>query len=216
MANKRMFSVDVVETDAFLDLPSKVQVLYFHLGMRADDDGFVSSPRTIMRTIGCNSHDLKQLENAGYVISFDSGVVVVTDWKVNNTLKSDRYRKTMFQDELSQLKESTSKRYILSTSGTITETIRNQNGNQLEPQYSIEKNRVVESSKAEQQRPTAPPAAYAPLKGAGGGMATLGSSLDNGDRDAATDEARRKFFENLNRPAWAAADAAPPDVEKEE
>lgn len=97
MANKRMFSVDVVETDAFLDLPPKTQALYFHLGMRADDDGFVSSPRTIVRTIGCTTGDLKQLEAAGYVISFSSGVLVVTDWKVNNTLKSDRYRKTMFQ-----------------------------------------------------------------------------------------------------------------------
>lgn len=143
MANKRMFSVDVVETDTFLDLPPKVQALYFHLGMHADDDGFVSSPRSIMRTIGCASRDLKQLEAAGYVISFDSGVVVVTDWKVNNTLKSDRYRKTMFQNELSQLKESASKRYILFNAGTILEPSRNQNGNRQEPQYSEEKNSVV-------------------------------------------------------------------------
>lgn len=69
---------------------------------------------------------------------------------------------------------------------------------------------------ARQQRPTAPPAAYAPMQGARGGMASLGSALDNGDRDAATDEARRKFFENIKRPAWAAADAAPPDAEKKE
>ncbi len=124
MANKRMFSVDFVETDAFLDLPPKTQALYFHLGMRADDDGFVSSPRTIVRTIGCTTGDLKQLEAAGYVISFSSGVLVVTDWKVNNTLKSDRYRKTMFQNELALLKESASKRYILSDNGTISEPIR--------------------------------------------------------------------------------------------
>ena len=195
MANKRMFSVDVVETDAFLDLPPKMQALYFHLGMRADDDGFVSSPRTIVRTIGCNTGDLKQLEAAGYVISFDSGVVVVTDWKVNNTLKNDRYHKTMFQSELAQLKESSSKRYILPNSGTTVEPDRNQNGNQMEPQYSIEENRVVESRREEdskekdKQRPTAPHAACAPPKGARGGMTALGSSLDNGDRDAATDEA---------------------------
>lgn len=143
MANKRMFSVDVVETDAFLDLPPKVQALYFHLGMRADDDGFVSGPRTIVRTIGCNAGDLKQLEAAGYVISFNSGVLVVTDWKVNNTLKSDRHTKTVYQRELSLLEESTSKRYILSNHGTIAEPDWNHNGTQLEPQYSIEKNRVV-------------------------------------------------------------------------
>ena len=143
MANKRMFSGDVVETDAFLDLPPKVQALYFHLGMRADDDGFVSGPRTIVRTIGCNAGDLKQLEAAGYVISFNSGVLVVTDWKVNNTLKSDRHTKTVYQRELSLLEESTSKRYILSNHGTIAEPDWNHNGTQLEPQYSIEKNRVV-------------------------------------------------------------------------
>ena len=153
MANKRMFSVDVVETDAFLDLPPKTQALYFHLGMRADDDGFVSSPRTIVRTIGCTTSDLKQLEVAGYVISFSSGVLVVTDWKVNNTLKSDRYRKTMFQNELALLKESTSKRYILSDNGIISEPIRNQNGTQQEPQYSIvkdsvDKGRLEQESKA--------------------------------------------------------------------
>lgn len=150
MANKRMFSVDVVETDAFLDLPPKTQALYFHLGMRADDDGFVSSPRTIVRTIGCTTGDLKQLEAAGYVISFSSGVLVVTDWKVNNTLKSDRYRKTMFQNELALLKESASKRYILSDNGTISEPIRNQNGNQQEPQYSIVKD-SVEKCRLEQE-----------------------------------------------------------------
>lgn len=216
MANKRMFSVDVVETDAFLDLPPKAQALYFHLGMRADDDGFVASPRSIMRVIGCNAGDLKRLEAAGYVISFDSGVLVVTDWKINNTLKNDRHRKTVFQNEFALLEESTSKRYILSNSGTISEPCWNQNGNQLEPQYSIEKDRVVESSLAEQQQPTAPPAACAPLKGARGGSTVLGSSLDNGDRDAATDEARRKFFDSIKRPAWPAAKAAPPDVEKEE
>lgn len=74
----------------------------------------------------------------------------------------------------------------------------------------------VDENENVQQRPTAPPAAYAPMQGARGGMASLGSALDNGDRDAATDEARRKFFENIKRPAWAAADAAPPDAEKKE
>ena len=74
-----------------------------------------------------------------------------------------------------------------------------------------------DTGKENQQRPTAPPAACAPQKGAGGGMAALNSSLDNGDRDAATDEARRIFFEKMQqRTAWPAAEAAPPDAEKEE
>lgn len=162
MANKRMFSVDVVETDAFLGLPPKTQALYFHLGMRADDDGFVSSPRTIVRTIGCNAGDLKQLETAGYVISFSSGVLVVTDWKVNNTLKSDRYHKTMFQNELAHLKESTSKRYIFSDAGTISEPRRKQNGKQQEPQYSKVENSVVEDRLEKEKESKAAAAAGAP------------------------------------------------------
>lgn len=80
-----------------------------------------------------------------------------------------------------------------------------------------EKENEKDNREGNQQRPTAPPAACAPMKGAGGGMATLGSNLDNGDRDAATDEARRIFFEKMQqRTAWPAAEAAPPDAEKEE
>lgn len=149
MANKRMFSVDVVETDAFLDLPPKVQALYFHLGMRADDDGFVSSPRTIVRTIGCNAGDLKQLEAAGYVISFHSGVLVLTDWKVNNFLRKDRHAKTVHQNEFVQLTELSTGRYILCGSGqpcvNQPSTNGQPDGNQPSTQYSIEENRVVES-----------------------------------------------------------------------
>ena len=147
MANKRMFSVDVVETDAFLDLPPKVQALYFHLGMRADDDGFVSSPRTIVRTIGCNAGDLKQLEAAGYVTSFNSGVLVVTDWKVNNFLRKDRHANTVHQSELAQLTELSTGRYILGGSGQPNNNQRSTggqpHGNQSSTQYSIEKDSVV-------------------------------------------------------------------------
>lgn len=117
MANKRMFSVDVVETDAFLDLPPKVQALYLHLGMRADDDGFVASPMRIARSINCTRNDLKRLESSGFVILFESGVVVITDWKVNNFLRKDRRTKTVHQSELSQLAELSTGRYILRCSG---------------------------------------------------------------------------------------------------
>ena len=85
----------------------------------------------------------------------------------------------------------------------------------MEPQYSIEENRVVEISIAEQQRPTAPPAAVAPHKGALGGMTALGSSLEE-DRDVETEAARQRFLDSIKRPAWATAEAAPPDAEKKE
>ena len=85
MATKRMFSIDVVDTDKFLDMPiSAAQCLYFHLGMHADDDGFVSSPKKIAKAANCGNDDLRILVSKNYLIPFDDGVVVITDWRVNN------------------------------------------------------------------------------------------------------------------------------------
>ena len=106
MANRRMFSLDVVSTDAFLDLPISSQALYFHLGLRADDDGFISSPKRIANMVGCNMDDLKLLAAKGFVIQFDSGIIVITHWKVNNYLRADRYRPTLYQTEKGLLKDS--------------------------------------------------------------------------------------------------------------
>ena len=83
MANKRMFSVDVTETDAFLEMPLTAQALYFHLGMRGDDDGFVSNPRSIVRVSGCSESDLATLAQSGYIFSCGAGVVVISDGKVS-------------------------------------------------------------------------------------------------------------------------------------
>ena len=103
MAQKRMFSLQVTDTDKFLDMSASAQALYFHLGMHGDDDGFVSSPRKIARAAGCNDDDLRLLAAKGYIIPFESGVVVVTDWFVNNTLKNDRYHPTIYTAEKSML-----------------------------------------------------------------------------------------------------------------
>jgi len=99
MANRRMFSLDVVDTDIFLDMPTSTQCLYFQLGMRADDDGFVSSPKRITNMVGYNTDDLKLLIAKGFIIQFDSGIIVITHWKVNNYLRADRYRPTLHQTE---------------------------------------------------------------------------------------------------------------------
>jgi len=99
-----MFSLDVVDTDKFLDMPVSAQALYFHLGMRADDDGFVSSPRKITSLIGSNADDLKILVSKQFIIPFDSGVIVIADWKVNNYLRSDRYKGTRYIGEMEQLR----------------------------------------------------------------------------------------------------------------
>ena len=76
------------------------RLLYYELGMRADDDGFISSPLKIIRSVGCSTDDLKLLIAKGYVISFDSGIVVIRHWKMNNYIQKDRYNKTIYQDEV--------------------------------------------------------------------------------------------------------------------
>ena len=152
MAVKRMFSSSVTETDSFLELPLKSQALYFHLGMQGDDDGFVANPRAIIRSIGCTARDLKPLETAGYVISFPSKVLVITDWKANNNLRNDRYKPTAFQNELAQLTESTNRRYILTSLGIPTgnqmDTIGIPSDNQVTTQHSIAEHSLESSKKA--------------------------------------------------------------------
>lgn len=136
VANKRMFSVDVTESDAFLEMPLTAQALYFHLGMRGDDDGFVSNPRSIVRVSGCSESDLTILEQSGYIITFRSGVIVISDWKVNNNLRNDRYKPTTFQDERSMLSETANKRYILSN-GNQVDTNGIPSGNQMTSQPNV-------------------------------------------------------------------------------
>ncbi len=111
MAQKRMFSLSVTDTDSFLDMPTSAQALYFHLGMHGDDDGFVSSPRKIMRDAGCNADDLKVLISKSFIIPFDSGIVVIRDWRLNNDLKNDRYHETIYTVEKASLVLDPSKRY---------------------------------------------------------------------------------------------------------
>jgi len=97
-----MFSPDIVESDAFLDMPISSQALYFHLGMFADDDGFVS-PRKIMRMLGVSEDDMKILVTKRFVMPFQSGVVVIKHWRVNNLVRKDWYRETTYLDEKAQL-----------------------------------------------------------------------------------------------------------------
>lgn len=116
MANRRMFSLAVVDTDNFLDMPISAQCLYFHLGMHADDDGFVSSPKKIIKTMGCNNDDLRILISKGYIIPFETGVIVITDWKTNNYLRNDRYIETRYREYKQSLTERNG-RYFLDTVG---------------------------------------------------------------------------------------------------
>lgn len=103
MGQRRMFSQLVVDTDNFIDLPSTAKVLYFYLNMHADDDGFLSNPKTIKRMIGATDDDLKILIAKQYVLAFDDGVVVIKDWHVHNYIRKDRYKETVFQKDKAQL-----------------------------------------------------------------------------------------------------------------
>src|SRR5882762_7814600 len=102
MAQRRMFSAQIVNADAFLDMPISSQALYFHLGMSADDDGFVS-PRKVLRMSGAGEDDLKILLAKGFVIPFESGIIVITHWKQNNYLRNDRYTPTIYSAERDRL-----------------------------------------------------------------------------------------------------------------
>lgn len=112
MARRRMFSLDVVDTDRFLDMSPTTQNLYFHLGMRADDDGFVSSPKKIAAMCSSTIDDLKLLIAKGFVIPFENGVILITDWKVNNYIRKDRYTETRFKEYFDTVEVENDK-YIL-------------------------------------------------------------------------------------------------------
>ena len=92
MAERRMMAKSIIETDMFLDMPTSCQCLYFHLLLRADDDGFISNPKSIVRTLSASADDLKLLIAKQYLISFESGVVVIKDWKIHNYIRNDRYK----------------------------------------------------------------------------------------------------------------------------
>ena len=111
MADKRMFSLSVVDTDWFLDLPLSTQALYFHLNMRADDDGFVDAPNSIVRKIGASKNDFDLLVAKRYVLRFESGIIVIKHWRMHNTIQKDRYHPTQFQDEMKKLAVKDNKSY---------------------------------------------------------------------------------------------------------
>src|SRR5699024_4414122 len=111
MAQRRMFSKKITETDLFLDMPMSAQCLYFHLNMSADDDGFIGNAKTIRRMIDASEDDLKLLLAKEFLIPFDNGVVVIKDWKIHNYIQKDRYNETIYKDEKSTLIENENKQY---------------------------------------------------------------------------------------------------------
>ena len=130
MAQKRMFDKTITNSDDFLDLPDSTQVLYFHLSMNADDDGFVNNWKSILRMTGTKEDDLKLLIQKSFIIPFESGVIVIKHWRINNFLRKDRHVDTKFQKELSMLEVNDNQEYTWLTGG----------------QPSIDKNRIEKNS----------------------------------------------------------------------
>ena len=98
-----MFAKTIIDSDAFLDMPHTTQLLYFHLAMRADDDGFINNPRAIMRNSKCSETDLQMLAHKKFIIPFESGIVVIKHWKIHNYIAKDRYKETKYKEEKATL-----------------------------------------------------------------------------------------------------------------
>lgn len=103
MASKRMFAKTIIDSDAFLDMPVTSQLLYFHLAMRADDDGFINKPKSIMRMVGASQGDIEMLITKKFIIPFESGIVVIKHWKIHNYIAKDRYTETNYKEEKEML-----------------------------------------------------------------------------------------------------------------
>ena len=139
MAEKRMFSSNVIDSDAFLDMSPTARLLYYDMGMRADDDGFIDSPKKIMRIIGASDSDLKELIDNGFVLRFESGVIVIRHWYVNNRVRRDTYHETIYTEEKSMLLLEKNNVYQL-RNDSVTDTL--QTRDEIGSQNRVDKSRL--------------------------------------------------------------------------
>lgn len=143
MAQRRMFSRDITSSDLFVDMPASSQLLYFQLGMEADDEGFVGNAKMLSRAYGASSDDLKLLRAKGFIIVFESGVTVIKDWRINNQIRKDRFKPTIYQDEKSRLELTQTGAYAL---GNQLATNWQPDGNQLATQVRLGKDSIDKDS----------------------------------------------------------------------
>lgn len=148
-----MFAKTIIDSDAFLDMPSSTQCLYFHLSMRADDDGFINNPKKIQRVVGCSDDDLKLLIMKRFIIPFESGIVVIKHWKLHNYIQNDRYKPTVYQEEKDMLVLKGNKTYTLKSELPMLNACNQeekeeciQNVYNLETQIRLDKISIEDSS----------------------------------------------------------------------
>lgn len=142
MAERRMFAKTIIDSDAFLDMPLSTQCLYFHLSMRADDEGFVNNPKKIQRVIGASEDDLKLLIAKSFLIQFETGVVVIKHWKIHNYIRGDRLVPTNYSDERALLYVKDNGAYTIDDIDVLTDICQTLDG-ETAAQVRLGKDRLV-------------------------------------------------------------------------
>ena len=152
MAERRMFAKSIVDSDAFLEMPMSARLLYYDLSMRADDDGFVNSPRKIMKFVGATNDDMNILIARKFVIAFDNGVVVIKHWRIHNYIQSDRYKETNYKEQKALLTLDENKAYKMAM-----DTPCIQNVSSLETQVRLGKDSIGNNSEGAKRSRFTPP-----------------------------------------------------------
>ena len=175
MAERRMFAKTIIDSDAFLDMPLSAQALYFHLSMRADDEGFVNNPKKIQRMVGASDDDCKLLVVKRFILTFESGVIVIKHWKIHNYIRNDRFKETVYVKEKSMLALNENNAY------TKTDTIGIPSGRQavdkMDTQDSIGKDSIGEVREKEKS------------------TYVLKKKSTDGRSDGRVDDSQAEFFE---------------------
>ncbi len=140
MAERRMFAKTIIDSDAFLEMPMSARLLYYDLGMRADDDGFVNSPKKIMKISGASNDDMNILILRKFIIPFEKGIVVIKHWKIHNYIRSDRYKPTVYVEEKAMLEMNLNDGYTLKNKDGIP------NGYQMDTQDRIGESSIDKDS----------------------------------------------------------------------
>lgn len=226
MAERRMFAKTIIDSDAFLDMPMSAQALYFHMAMRADDDGFLNNPKRVQRMVGASDDDCKLLLAKRFLIAFESGVVVIKHWKIHNYIQNDRYKETVYQDEKRLLTEKKNKEYEISVIELDAECIHDGYNSDTQvsiDKVSIEKDNLANISREDRTRKRTqfvPPtveevAAYCQEKGypldaqyfvdyyEGNGWKVRGKKMQSWRSTLATWEKNRKDKEKRDNPVGA-------------
>ena len=157
MAERRMFAKTIIDSDAFLDMPLSTQALYFHLSMRADDEGFINNPKKIQRMISASEDDLKLLIAKNFVIPFESGIVVIKHWRIHNYIRADRLMKTVYKEERELLEIKDNGSYTIITKNQVSDRCQSSDGQMTDRCQSSDsigkvrlgKDRIGEDSKGE-------------------------------------------------------------------